>query len=431
MVRNLKKSIIFIIVFIITFVLFINSNQNHNTMDVVVVSVNDNKLIVKDEYNNSYAFNSNLPNINIGCKISINYSNNNIIDYEIISDNIIPNAWLDNGLFSYYYNEAYNLLNTLTLDEKIGQLFLVRYKEETAIEDLKKYKFSGFVFYKNAFDNKTTEQVQNMIQSLQYNSNIPLLTAVDEEGGKIVRISSNPNLYPSSFKSPRELYELGSFDLIKKDTLNKNKLLSKLGLNLNLAPVVDVTTNPNDYMYSRSLGQNTKITSEYAKIVIETSKNSTVSYTLKHFPGYGNNVDTHISTSTDNRSYEHILKNDLPPFESGISAGAEAILVSHNIVTSIDNIPSSLSSKINNLLRKELNFTGVIITDDLDMGATNKIEGSVIKALLAGNNLIIVTDYDEAINLVKEAIKNNIISEEIINKSVFRIIAWKYYKKLL
>lgn len=269
-----------------------------------------------------------------------------------------------------------------------------------------------------------------MINILQKNSNIPLLTAVDEEGGSVVRISTNENLYHTPFKSPSELYNINKFESIKEDTINKSILLNNLGINLNLAPVVDVSTNENDYMFKRSLGQSTELTSEYAKTVIETSKKYKVSYTLKHFPGYGNNIDTHIDSAVDTRSYESILTNDIPPFKSGINAGAEAVLISHNIVASIDDKnPASLSNKIIKLLTNDLNFTGIIITDDLDMVATNKIKDASIKALLAGSTLLITTNY-ENVNQVINAVNQNIISEDLIDKQAFKILAWKYYKGL-
>ena len=185
-------------------------------------------------------------------------------------------------------------------------------------------------------------------------------------------------------------------------------------------------------MYNRSLGENTDITSKYADIVIKASKGTGVSYTLKHFPGYGNNEDTHTGTTIDDRTYDDILANDIPPFTSGIKAGAEAILVSHNTVTNIDaNNPASLSKNIHDLLRNDLGFTGVIITDDLDMGAVANINDAVIKAILAGNDLIITTDYEASINAVKDAINNNTISSDSVDKMAFKVLAWKYYKGLI
>ena len=219
---------------------------------------------------------------------------------------------------------------------------------------------------------------------------------------------------------------------ISEDTKEKSRLLKSLGLNLNLAPVVDVSTNPSDYMYNRTIGENTVITSEYAKTVIEASKGTGVSYTLKHFPGYSNNADTHTGSSTDTRSLSDIRTNDLPPFEAGINADAEAVLVSHNIVTSIDSSnPASLSSGVHDLLRNDLNFTGVIITDDLSMGATSSITDAAVKAVKAGNDLIITTDYEESFNSIKSSVSSGTLSENDIDRHVFRILAWKYYKGLM
>ena len=344
----------------------------------------------------------------------------------------IPPEWLDDGIFKEYYNSAYNKLMPMTLEEKIGQMLLVRYPEFNQTEILKKYKFAGYIFYAKDFENKTTAEVIEMTNNIQNISEIPLLTAVDEEGGKVVRISSNRSLTYEPFKSSSELYKLGGFEAIAADTIYKSYVLSTLGINLNLAPVVDVSTNSDDYIYERALQENTELTSTYAKMVIEASKGTGVSYTLKHFPGYGNNKDTHISISNDNRPYENILKNDLPPFVSGINAGAEAIMISHNIVDSIDSKnPASLSEKVNIFLRNDLNFTGIIMTDDLEMSALNDIIDVNIKAIIAGNDLIITTDYEKSFNEIKDAVNKGIIDENRINNSVFRILAWKYYKNLM
>ena len=201
---------------------------------------------------------------------------------------------------------------------------------------------------------------------------------------------------------------------------------------MNLAPVADVSINPSDYMYSRALGENADKTSEYVKTVIKASNGLGVTYTLKHFPGYGNNVDTHYGSSFDNRSYDDILNNDLPPFKAGIDEGALSILVSHNVVSSIDSdLPASLSYKVHNLLRNNLDFTGIVITDDLDMGATKDIKTSTVKAVLSGNDLIITTDYESSINAIKEAINNGEISDKLIDKLATRVVAFKYYKGMI
>ena len=422
-----------------------NKNNQTNKIEVTVLYAEDDLVTVQDSNNVIYVFKTDIVSVDVGESIVLEYAglldnNKSIQDGEVISyevtdeetdQNGIPLSWKDDGIFSPYYVLAYNKLKELTLDEKIGQLLLVRYSE-SAKAALDKYNFSGFVFFEKDFFGKTKEQVINMIEELQNSSKIPLLTAVDEEGGKVVRVSSNSNLRSEPFKSSQELYEKGGFDLISSDTKEKSELLKSLGLNLNLAPVVDVSTDSNDYMYSRTIGENTSITSEYAKTVIEASKNTGVSYTLKHFPGYGSNSDTHIGTSIDTRTLDDIMNNDIPPFESGIEAGAEAVLVSHNIVTSLDpDNPASLSSNVHNLLRNQLDFTGVVITDDIAMSALDSIEDTTVKALVAGNDLVITTDYETSFNEVKDAIEDGTLGENYIDKLAFRVLAWKYYKGLM
>lgn len=419
-----------------------------NQMEATVMAIEKDGVTLQDQNHIIYTFSASDIHTSVGSVLQIEYTGaldknkdlqeNEIVGYKeaqsSLDENGIPTAWLDNGIFSNYYILANNKLKTMTLDEKIGQLLLVRYPDTDAkaISALQKYNFGGYLFFERDFKNKTEQQVKTMIQNLQQTAKIPLLTAVDEEGGKVVRISSNPNLAKETFKSSKELYASGGFDLIRQDTVNKSNVLKNLGLNLNLAPVVDVTTNSSDYMYSRALGENTDLTSTYAKTVIEASKSLGVSYTLKHFPGYGNNADTHQGGSVDSRSYDDILKNDLPPFKSGISVGAEAVLVSHNTVNSIDSQnPASLSPSVHNLLRNELGFTGIILTDDLAMGATSSIDNATVKALLAGNDLVITTDYENSFNSIKTALENKTIDESMINKLAFRVIAWKYYKGLM
>lgn len=418
-------------------------NTDKKMLQGTILSISNSTVMVQDNNNIIYTFkNDNLASCDKG-NVLLEYTGllNKNIEYQDVSilncntvdviDNIsMPLEWNDDGMFSKYYKLAYNKMKELTLEERINQLLLVRYPND-GLEALEKYQFGGYLFFAKDFTNKSKVEVKKMINDLQEVSKIPILTAVDEEGGKVVRVSNNPNLIDEPFKSPRALYDEGGFPLIRKDTLNKSALLNELGLNLNLAPIVDVVDDKNAYMYERSIQGNTALTSEYAKTVIEASLDTGVSYTLKHFPGYGNNNDTHLGSTTDNRSYDEIYANDLPPFEAGIKAGAEAVLVSHNIVNGIDgNNPASLSPTIHNLLRNELKFTGIIITDDLSMNATNNITDIYSKAILAGNDILITSNYQDAINDIKNAIQNKTISEDMINKLATRIIAWKYYKGL-
>lgn len=324
-------------------------------------------------------------------------------------------------------------LQTMSIDEKIGQLFLVRIPEQGIEEDIQNYQFGGLLYFAKDFKNLTKNEVQNKISNYQSLAKIPMLMAVDEEGGTVSRISSNKNLVADPFLSPSELYQKGGLEAIKEDTIKKTNILSELGLNLNLAPVVDITLNKEDYMYERSLQEDAQTTSEYAQTVIQTSDPTKLSFTLKHFPGYGNNTDTHQGISIDTRDLNTIKQQDLKPFIAGINAQAEAVLISHNIVTAIDSLnPASLSKPVHDLLKNELHFTGIIITDNLDMaGVDIDEETKIYKALTSGNDLLITTDYKNDISIVKKLLSEKVIDEELINEKVVKILAWKYYKKLI
>ena len=449
---NKKKATFLIVVLTINLLLLATTNflskdnsPKTNKLTGIVLNKENQKLTLQASNNVIYTFKTKENNFSIGDNILIEYTgllnrNKLVQDSNVLNciqtdeetdSNGIPVSWKDDGLFKDYYILAKNKLDELTLDEKIGQLLLVKYKNDTGKEALEKKQFSGFVFFENDFKDKTKEEVVKMIDSLNEVAKIPLLTAVDEEGGDVVRVSSNKKLAPEKFSSPSSLYKQGGLEAIKEDTIEKSALLKELGLNLNLAPVVDVSNSDEDYIYDRTLQEDTDTTAQYAKTVISASKNTGVSYTLKHFPGYGDNEDTHDSETTDERSLELIKEKDLPPFQAGIEAKAEAVLVNHNTVKNIENTPASLSSKVNQLLRSDLKFTGVTITDDMEMGALSSIENKYTKALLAGNNLLIVGDYDKAITEIKSSLEENELSENLINKLAFKVLAWKYYKGLL
>ena len=151
---------------------------------------------------------------------------------------------------------------------------------------------------------------------------------------------------------------------------------------------------------------------------------------LKHFPGYGDNVDTHTGIAVDERPWERFMIHDFAPFREGILCGAGAVLVSHNIVTCMDGeLPASLSPEVHRILREELGFEGVILTDDLDMSAVKAYaaEGSVAElAVLAGNDMIVTSDFEKQIPLVLEAVEAGRIEESMLDEAVRRVLGWKY-----
>ncbi|WMJ86717.1 glycoside hydrolase family 3 protein [Anaerocolumna sp. MB42-C2] len=326
-------------------------------------------------------------------------------------------------------SKAEEILKGMTIEEKVGQLFFVRCIGEQALSDIEKYSLGGYILFGEDFKDKTIKDVKNIIAGYQNKSKIPMLIGVDEEGGTVNRLSKYQAFRAVPFKSPQDLYKVGGFDLIKSDTKEKADLLLSLGINVNLAPVCDVSTDDNDFIYKRAFGKNADQTSQYVKTVVSIMQKNGIGSTLKHFPGYGNNVDTHTGIAIDHRSYINFEKSDFLPFKAGIKAGAGSILVSHNVVLSMDkDYPASLSPKVHSILRRELGFPGVIITDDLSMDAikeyTNEEEAAV-QAIIAGNDLVIATDYNTQIPAVLNAIRNGKITEDRIDESVIRVLTWK------
>lgn len=348
---------------------------------------------------------------------------------------VIPAEPEDTSLFHEYKNEAEKILGTMSLEEKIGQMFLVRCPDEEQLDLYLSMKPGGFILFGKDFAEKTKEQVVNNIAYYQKSSDIPMIIGVDEEGGTVVRVSSNPLLAEKRFKSPQELYAIGGLEEISRDAKEKSELLLSLGINLNLAPVADVSVNKLDFMYQRAFGGDAAETSEYVKTVVQSMKNSKISSTLKHFPGYGNNADTHTGSAYDTRPYEQFVNNDFIPFKAGIKAGAESILVSHNVVDAIDNsLPASLSENVIDILRNDMEFTGIIMTDDLSMGAITGLEAKFppeVMAVTAGNDMLIVTDFENSYAALLNAVRTGEVSSERIDESILRILQWKLYMNLM
>lgn len=353
--------------------------------------------------------------------------------YDFDSDANIPSDNLDTNE-PEKTDKITKMLDNMSVEEKVGQMFMVRVPKENADKRVSEYHLGGYIMFGRDFDNKAKEEVINNIASWQEASDIPMLIGVDEEGGTVNRISTNTEFRSEPFKSSQELYKEGGFDLIYEDTITKANFLKELGINVNFAPVVDVSTNPDDYIYKRSFGKNANLTSEYAEVVVRAMKESNIASVLKHFPGYGNNTDTHTGIAIDNRTLETFKENDFLPFEAGIKAGANMVLVSHNIVTNMDsNNPASLSTRVHEILRNDLGFAGVIITDDLYMDAISKnYDSSVaVLAILAGNDLICTTDFESQIPEVIAAVEDGTISIDRINESVRRILELKLELNLI
>ena len=322
-----------------------------------------------------------------------------------------------------------NLVAEMSTKEKVGQLFLARVPVENALSDIQEYHLGGYLIFGRDVEGKTYDEVQSTIAQYQETSEVPMLIAADEEGGTVSRVSRNSQLVATPFQSPQDLYAQGGWDVITKDTTDKAGILKELGIDAGLFPVADVATDPNAFIYDRTIGQDAKGTAEYVTTVVKALKKAHSGSTLKHFPGYGNNQDSHTDIVTDTRSMTELEDNDLVPFQAGIDAGVDSILVSHNIVNAIDDsVPASVSAPVHDLLRKDMGFDGVIMTDDMDMAGLADFmsqEEAGLKALQAGNDLILSSTYASQIPYVLQAIEDGEYSEKDLDASVTRVLNWK------
>lgn len=334
------------------------------------------------------------------------------------------------GIFKDAYPKAAQTLAGMSLKEKVGQVFLFRAPTEGDVQTVTEYQPGGFFFGADSFKEKTPEQVRAMLQGYQEANKVKMALAVDEEGGTVTRVSQFPALSPKKFASPQVVYANGGMDGIRQDALDKADFLLSYGLNVNLAPVADVTFDRNTYMFPRAFGRNGTRTAEFVKTVVEAANSKNLSSTLKHFPGYGGNSDTHTGIATDNRNMESFRDSDFLPFQAGIEAGVQCVLVSHNIVTAMDTEnPASLSPEVHRILREELGFTGVVMTDDLSMQGLRDKAGessAAPAAFLAGNDLMLSTDISGDFDALYAAVQDGSVSQERLDESVLRILAWKY-----
>lgn len=322
-------------------------------------------------------------------------------------------------------------LATMTLEEKVGQLFWARVPSNHQIEDLQSYHLSGYILFGRDFEGRSLEDIKALTKGYQAAAKIPLLIGSDEEGGTVTRISS---ILETPFQSPMALYHQGGMEAVLADTKQKAELLKSVGINAGLFPVADLARDQSAFIYDRTIGQDAQTTASYVQQVVEELKKSKVGSTLKHFPGYGDNGDSHTAIIQDNRSLDELRQADFLPFQAGIDAGADSVLVSHNILSKIDTVPSSISPKITDLLRKELHFKGVIMTDDFDMAGLADFvsqEEAAFQVIVAGNDLILGSSYQTQIPYLLKKISSGELTEERIDESVRRILIWKYDLGLL
>lgn len=322
---------------------------------------------------------------------------------------------------------AAEILSGMTAAEKAGQVILARYPGKNALSEAQKYHLGGYVMFGADFRDSTPEEITADIAAIQGASKLRMLFAADEEGGTVVRISKYPQFRAEPFPAQSEVLAQG-LDAVRSEAREISGLMSRLGLNMNLAPVCDLPRSETDFIYDRAYGTDPqKVAQAVSAAVSSYAENGLVS-ALKHFPGYGDNLDTHTGISIDERPLSELDELDLEPFRAGISAGAPVVMVSHNIVNCIDDsLPGSLSGKMYAFLREQ-GFAGAAMTDDLSMDAVGEYCGenaAAVTALKAGADLLCCTDYAAAAEALTAAVGSGEIPAERIDEAVTRVLILK------
>ncbi len=335
---------------------------------------------------------------------------------------------------------ARELLAEMTLEEKICQLFIVtpelltgdspvtRAGSETG-QALEEYPVGGIVYFASSLN--TREQVTEMIGNTQQYSRLGLFIAVDEEGGRVARVGSNSALGTTSFpamgtlETEEEAYQVG---------LTMGTELQELGFNLDFAPVADVSSNPNNSVIGdRAFSDDPEEAAQLAAACVRGLRASGILCTLKHWPGHGDTAgDSHDGAVSTGKTLEELAGCEFLPFQSGIAAGANFVMAGHISCPAVtgDDLPASLSPVlIGELLRGELGFEGVIITDSMQMQAITDHYSSgeaAVAALQAGVDMILMpASLSRAVGGIADAVEDGTLTEARIDESVLRVLSAK------
>ncbi|MBP1934953.1 beta-N-acetylhexosaminidase [Ammoniphilus resinae] len=328
------------------------------------------------------------------------------------------------------------VISKLSLEDKIGQMILAGVSGTTMDANAKQligqFHVGGIIFYKYNFE--TPAQVIQLVNQLKSgnSSSLPLLLGVDQEGGRVTRLPGGLVNFPPN----KQIGQLNNPDFSYKVGTLLGKELKEFGLNLDFAPVLDINSNPNNPVIGdRSFGNNPEIVSKLGIQTMKGIQSQNVIPTIKHFPGHGDtSVDSHLELPIVNKSLKELKELELIPFERAIDQGADVVMVAHILLPELDkNNPASMSKAVmTDLLRKQLSFTGVIITDDMTMGAITEhfdIGKAAVESVKAGSDIILVGhDYNNIVKItssLKAAVQNGEISEQRLNESIERIIQLK------
>lgn len=317
-------------------------------------------------------------------------------------------------------------VNEMSLDQKIGQMLIVGFENKYLDDHIRKmieqYHIGGINFLSRNV--KDRNQIQRLITDLQKTSDIPLFIATDQEGGKFIRFNFLNELTPQI--RIKEIQQAERVAFVRAGELRE------IGVNMNFSPVLDYVSNSKSYLYNRTFGVNPENIGTLGNAMIEGYMRGGIVPVAKHFPGYGNLfLDPHTNQATLNIDYKE-LKLNLFPFQKVVMNNpATAIMTAHIVIPNVDVKPATLSAKfLSEILRKQMGFRGVIITDDMEMvSAGGSIGQSSVDAVKVGADMIISTytpeKQIEIFNRFKKAVLDSEITEERINESVIRILILK------
>ncbi len=338
---------------------------------------------------------------------------------------------------------AQTLLESMTLHEKVCQLFIVTPEELTGISGaatvggaatqaaLQDFPVGGLVYF--AGNILTPDQCTSMIENTQSYSELGLFIAVDEEGGTVARIGRNPAMGTTSFPDMATVGAQGT-DAAYNVGLTIGSEITPFGFNLDFAPVADVNTNPdNPVIGSRAFSSDAEEAAELVASAVQGFRDGGILCCLKHFPGHGDTAtDSHYGLAETTKTLDELRETEFLPFQAGIDAGAELVMVGHISTPNItgDSIPASLSSYlVTDILRGELGFDGLVVTDSLSMEAITDQYGSgeaAVLAVQAGVDLLLMPeDLSAAVSALEGAVEDGTISESRIDESVLRILTAK------
>ncbi len=327
-------------------------------------------------------------------------------------------------------------MEQLTLEQKIAQMFIVSYQKESIDEQLESIlslKPGGFILFKDNFT--TYENTLQLIETIKNSAYIPMWIAVDQEGGRVQRLTPTEQLQATLIpsmavlgktKDTRLAYEVGT--VISEE-------LRVFDVNMDFAPVLDVVEDPNNQVIGdRSFGSDPNIVADMGISLGKGLEDHHVLAVYKHFPGHGATItDSHYELPVITKSKEELYAVDLVPFQKAIDQGAKVMMIGHLAVPSLtgDDTPASLSKPvITDLLKTKMGFQGLVITDALNMKALTDhyTEKQIYEmAISAGVDILLMpSDLERAITYVKESIQEGIITEEQINQSVEKILKFKY-----